>query len=147
MALFGMGQKKQEKQKVAPKKEQVKPAEKSKAAGKKEDKVVEQPAIVIAGMPGGLELSNVLIRPHVTEKATDLSMKGVYAFDVHKSANKSAIKMAIEKYYKVSPRKIAVSNIKTKTMRSNKNGRTVLKKRGGKKALVYLKKGDKIEFV
>ena len=35
-----------------------------------------------------LDLAYVLLRPHVTEKASDLSEKGVYAFEINKRANK-----------------------------------------------------------
>ena len=97
---------------------------------------------------GAMDLSFVLIRPHVTEKATDLAERGnVYAFEINKRANKMEVKLAVEKYYKVKPIKIAIINGKTKTMRSPRTGKTEVKSFGKKKALVYLKKGDKIDFV
>ena len=95
----------------------------------------------------GLDLAYVLLRPHVTEKASDLSEKGVYAFEINKRANKMHVMMAIEKLFKVRPIKVAVINEPTKYSKSPKTNRVVVKKAGGKKAMVYLKKGDKIEFV
>ena len=95
----------------------------------------------------GLDLAYVLLRPHVTEKASDLSEKGVYAFEINKRANKMHVMMAVERLYKVRPIKVAVINEPTKYSKSPKTNRVVVRKAGGKKAMVYLKKGDKIEFV
>ncbi len=95
----------------------------------------------------GLTLEQVLVNPHVTEKATDLSEKGVYAFNVNRLANKSQIAQAIEKYFKVRPAKIAVVVTKAKYARNPRTNRVQVKRAESKKALVYLKKGDKIEFV
>lgn len=95
----------------------------------------------------GLDLAMVLIRPHVTEKATDLSGHGVYVFDINKAANKMHVRQAVEKLYKVKPIKIAVVNGKPKFMKNSRTGRVQTKKTSVKKALVYLKSGDKIEFV
>lgn len=95
----------------------------------------------------GLPLTSVLMRPHVTEKATDLSTRGVYVFEVSKLANKMHVRQAIEKLYKVVPTKIAMVNGRPKLMKNPRTGRLQAKQKSIKKALVYLKKGDKIEFV
>ena len=95
----------------------------------------------------GIDLAMVLIRPHVTEKATDLSGHGVYAFEINNLANKMHVRQAIEKLYKVKPIKVAIVNGKPKLMKNTRTGRVQTKKTGIKKALVYLKQGDKIEFV
>lgn len=96
---------------------------------------------------GGLELNMILVRPHITEKATDLSEKNVYAFEIARGANKAQVRQAIEKFYKVKPVKIAVIMGIAKYMKNPRTGRMQTKKTAIKKALVYLKKGDKIEFV
>lgn len=96
---------------------------------------------------GGLDLTMVLLRPHVTEKATDLSEHSVYAFEINKLANKMHVRQAVEKFYKVKPVKIAVVNIMPKYGKNPRTGRVQIKKQGLKKAFVFLKKGDKIEFV
>nr|HMN68138.1 50S ribosomal protein L23 [Bdellovibrionales bacterium] len=49
----------------------------------------------------------VIKRPLVTEKNSILAEKGVYAFEVEKTATKSDIKMAVEKYFRV---KVAAVN-------------------------------------
>lgn len=96
---------------------------------------------------GGLDLMMVLMRPHVTEKATDLSERSVYAFEINKLANKMHVRQAVERFYKVKPIKVAVINIMPKYAKNPRTGRVQIKKQGLKKAFVYLKKGDKIEFV
>jgi len=94
-----------------------------------------------------LDLSMILVRPHVTEKASDLSEKGVYVFDVNTRANKSEVEQAVRYFFKVTPTKIAIINKKPKYARNPRTNRVEVKHAGSKKALVYLKKGDKIEFV
>lgn len=101
----------------------------------------------MAAKTGGLDLGHVLLRPHVTEKATDLSEKNVYAFEVNMRANKVHVRQAIEKLYKVSPVKIAMITTKAKTMKNPRTNRTQSKRQAGKKALVYVKAGDKIEVI
>ena len=80
----------------------------------------------------------------VTEKATALSERGVYAFEVARNATERAIEIAIRSLYKVSPVKVAFVPIRSKEIIvKGKKGRT----KGGKKAYVYLKKGEKIEVM
>jgi large subunit ribosomal protein L23 len=138
MALFGKKKNASEAEK--------KPAKAPKAeVVKKEEK--KETAVAKREVSTGRDLSGVLLRPHVTEKATDLSMRGVYAFEVSQGANKHAVAMAVESYYKVTPIRVAIINKKAKMSKSPRTGRMVVKQHGGKKALVYLKKGEKIEFV
>lgn len=86
-----------------------------------------------------------LIRPRVTEKASERAMNAnVYIFDIGKSTTKGDVKRAVVEAYNVHPVKIAVSPVRGKSvMHRGKMGKTA----HGKKAFVYLKKGDKIEFV
>lgn len=81
--------------------------------------------------------------PRITEKASFAVEKGVYTFDLKAGANKSEIVKEIFTKFKVKPVKVNILSVKdkTKTVRGRK---TVV--RGGKKALVYLKKGDKIDL-
>jgi large subunit ribosomal protein L23 len=93
------------------------------------------------------DLSRVIVRPRITEKAAIVSEDGVYVFDVSSDATKTMIKEAIEKIYKVSPRKIRITKVPSKLIRiRGERGKRGVKT-GGKKAYVYLKKGDSIEFV
>ena len=86
----------------------------------------------------------VIISPRVTEKATVKSGDNVYTFNVHQQANKRQVIQAVEKIYNVHPVKVRVVNIPGKpVMRRRIPGR----KARGRKAYVYLKKGDSIEFI
>jgi len=89
---------------------------------------------------------SVLIRPRITEKASDLqSTYNVYTFDIVKDANKKEIESAIKATYGVQPARTRVVNIPVKKVRTRKGGKGV--KAGGKKVYVYLKKGEVIDFV
>jgi len=93
----------------------------------------------------GIHTEDVILHPHITEKATDVSANGVYTFVVDQRANKTQIAAAVEKLFKVKPVKINVVNRKSHTV--VKRGRGSQKTPGMKKAMVYLKDGDKIEYV
>lgn len=107
--------------------------------------VVKEVKVSKAGK--GLAIDQVLLNPHVTEKASDLSEKGVYAFNVNLRANKDQVTRAVKMFFKVTPVKVAMIVNKPKYSRNPRTNRVQVKKAGQKKALVYLKKGDKIEFV
>ncbi len=85
-----------------------------------------------------------LLQPHITEQSTDLAKKNVYTFKVNPSANKVIIKKAIKEMYGFEPIKIRVIN--THSKKRSVRGK-IGTKSGFKKALVYLKEGDKIEFI
>ena len=87
---------------------------------------------------------NIIKNPRITEKGSNAVEQNVYTFNVSPSANKTEIKKAILALYKVKPIKVNVLSIARKhIMSKGKEG----VRGGGKKALVYLKKGDKIEFI
>lgn len=100
------------------------------------------PAAISAA--AGTSEATVLLRPRVTEKATALALRGVYAFEVTKGATERMVKSAIRALYSVSPVKVAFVPLRSKEIIvKGRKGRT----KGGKKAYVYLKKGEKIEIV
>lgn len=88
--------------------------------------------------------AGAIIRPKITEKAGILSQSGVYTFEIAESANKNTVATAIKSLYKVTPVKVAVIN--TPSKRVFVRGRRGVVP-GVRKALVTLKKGDKIDFV
>src|SRR3989338_4407933 len=120
---------------------------KEKSSATAEKKQPESVSDEGGGEKSGADHSAVLLRPHVTEKATDLSGRGVYAFEIDQRANKTEVRVAVEKLYKVKPIRGNVVNQKPKLMKNPRTGRVQTKQSGMKKALVYLKSGDKIEFV
>lgn len=87
----------------------------------------------------------VIKKPRITEKSgVKAESQNVYTFEVLKSATKTTIKEAIKDIYKVTPIKINIVNLPEKKVTSRgKIGR----KQSVKKAVVYLKKGDKIAFI
>ncbi len=90
-------------------------------------------------------LENVIIKPRITEKAVTTTDKtNAYTFQISKDANKSDVKEAIEKIYNVTPVKVNITNLPRKKV-GVRRGKGF--KKAVKKAVVYLKKGDKIDFV
>lgn len=91
------------------------------------------------------DLSAVILRPRITEKAAvKADESNCYAFDVAAGATKTDIKSAIAQIYKVVPTKVNIINIPKKPVRTRAR---MSVKGGGRKAYVFLRKGDKIEFV
>ena len=93
---------------------------------------------------GGIAIEDVLRRPHITEKASDLAERGVYVFEVDPRANKALVKRAVRIFYKVTPQKVRIIN--TPRKRVFVRGRYGVRS-GIKKALVYLKEGESIEII
>jgi large subunit ribosomal protein L23 len=90
------------------------------------------------------DLSHILTRPHITEKATASSENSVYVFKVHQSATKNFVAKAFEEKYKVAPIKVSTVTIPAKNVIVR--GKRGIKS-GYKKVYVYIKKGDKIEII
>jgi large subunit ribosomal protein L23 len=87
----------------------------------------------------------IIKNPRVTEKGSYALEQNVYVFDVVKNANKTEIKKAVFALYKVNPVKVNVLPVTKKKVVSRRGKEGT--RGGGRKAFVYLKKGDKIEFV
>jgi len=90
------------------------------------------------------KLENLILKPRVTEKASMNAENNIYIFDVSPRANKILIKEAIKNIYKVDAEKINILKVPSKNIISR--GKKGVKS-GGKKAIVYLKQGDKIEII
>jgi len=110
----------------------------------KKTAVTVKPAFVRAE-GGKFELSHVIVKPRITEKSTWHSAEGVYVFDVALNANKQQIAQAVRAIYTVTPRKVRIVTIPSKRKRSVRTGKLGMKG-GGKKAYVYLKKGETINL-
>lgn len=125
-------------------KDEKKPVAKKAAVKKTSDKPVTETKPAKTGKGISPELANVIRNPRITEKAAHISDQNVYTFDVAPGASKTEISKAIKAIYNLTPVKVNVSAIPTKRVfRATHIG----VKRGGRKAYVYLKKGDKIEFI
>ncbi len=86
---------------------------------------------------------NIVIKPHISEKATFLNESGFYVFRVAKKANKSEIKKEIEGKYSVNVLGVRIIKIPSKKIRT---GRIEGTKKGYKKAVVKLKEGQSIDI-
>ncbi|MCX7973759.1 MAG: 50S ribosomal protein L23 [Candidatus Aminicenantes bacterium] len=87
----------------------------------------------------------IILRPLITEKSTALKENNrEVCFEVHPEANKSEIKKAVEKLFKVKVERIRIVNLKGKKRRV---GRHLGETKSRKKAYVKLREGEKmIEF-
>lgn len=95
-----------------------------------------------------INILEVVKSPRVSEKAAVVvESSNAYIFNVAKNATKTQIKSSIEKIYKVTPLKITIAQVPNKKVQiRGKRGKTGVKS-GGKKAFVFLKKGERIEFI
>lgn len=85
----------------------------------------------------------IIIRPLITEKNTNLMSLNKYSFEVQRDANKTQIKQAVETIFNVSVTKVHTMNIRGKLRRrGQKFGYTA----NWKKAIVTLAEGDRIEL-
>ena len=95
-------------------------------------------------MKGKEALTNKILKgPHLTEKAAFLEEKSQYVFKVAKEATKPAIKEAVESFYGVQVKKVNIVKIPSK---KRSRGRKQGKKPGYKKAIVFLKKGQRLQI-
>lgn len=111
----------------------------------KSETVVKTKSTSIKGTSSGLSIENVILKPRITEKTVIVSdVANAYTFEIDPQANTRDVASAIEKIYKVIPVKINITRIPRKAV-GVRRGKGF--KGGGLKAVVYLKKGDKIDFV
>ena len=101
--------------------------------------------IVRANKTSDNRIAHVLIAPWFSEKALIGTEKGIYVFSIPLGATKKEVSDAIEKLYKVKPRKVSLTHLpaKRKPLRSRRGFGTRTRRH---KAYVYLKKGETITF-
>jgi len=92
------------------------------------------------------DLSSVLVKPRITEKAVTASERNVYVFEVRSDANKFDIRDAVKEIFGVTPVKVRTVTSQPRQSLSRARGRKVAVK-GLKKAYIYLKDGDSISLV
>jgi large subunit ribosomal protein L23 len=83
----------------------------------------------------------VIKRPLVTEKTSRMAEQGVYAFEVERKASKTDIRQAVEKFFRVKVQDVNTSVCRSRSRRTKLG---VSKAVVWKKAMVRLKKGEKI---
>ena len=85
----------------------------------------------------------ILVRPLVTEKNTNLMVLNKYCFEVLRDADKASVKRAVEAVFNVRVTAVHTMNVRGKLRR---RGRESGYTRSWKKAVVTLAEGDRIEI-
>lgn len=95
-----------------------------------------------------MKLSEVLVRPRITEKVNaQMENQGRYTFVVDKRANKLEIKNAVEQFYSVTVKEVNTIVVPAKAKsRFTKTGLVSGRKPAYKKAIVTLQEGDTIDL-
>ena len=86
-------------------------------------------------------MTDVLKKPVLTEKS--LALQTEYTFDVDLDANKTEVKIAVEKLFNVKVEKVNIMNVKPKAKRM---GRYEGKTNKRRKAIVKLAEGNSINY-
>lgn len=89
------------------------------------------------------EILKTIKTPHVTEKATMLEQENKYVLKIPSKANKISLRKALFSLYGKKIVKISIINVKPK---QRKRGRKIGYRSGYKKAIITLKKGEKLDF-
>ena len=149
MALFNILKKKKQKEEKTeiPVKDKV-VSQKEKEDRKEKSKTPEakKPRSKKETVKGKKEerFSHIILMPRITEKASLQSRGNSYTFNIAPSANKIQVKQAVKEIYNVNPVRVNIINMKPK----KKIVRGIRGKVASfKKAIVFLKEGDTIEFI
>jgi large subunit ribosomal protein L23 len=87
---------------------------------------------------------SVIVRPIVTEQGMHFAnVKGAYAFEVNKKANKTEIKNAVERIYGVKVEKVRTAN---RVGKRRRRGRVIGTTSAWKKAVVFLEADHHIDL-
>ena len=90
------------------------------------------------------DVRDVVIRPIITERSTEMMAENKYVFEVAPKSNKTEVKHAIEQIFDVKVESVNTMNVKGKPKRM---GRYVGKRKDWKKAIVKLTADSKaLEF-
>ena len=91
-----------------------------------------------------MNISEVLLRPTITEKSTILQEDGQYTFEVARKANKTMVKQAVEQNFNVT---VTGVNITMNRGKRKRYGPRIKKRPDVKKAVVTLRPGDRIDLI
>ncbi|MBU1159635.1 50S ribosomal protein L23 [Patescibacteria group bacterium] len=136
MSLLDIFKNKKGEDKFVKKQKEKDKAKKTETAAEKED--VKKTKTEFSGFS-----ATILEKPHITEKNTVLNEKNAYVFKINPKASKIMVKRAIKETYGMMPEKVNIvyAPAKKRFVRGKYGTKS-----GFKKAIVYLKEGDKIEI-
>lgn len=92
-----------------------------------------------------MTLTYIIKRPLITEQSLQDASKGIFTFEVSRSATKGQIKEAVEQFFGVTVEGVRTTTIASKPY-STRLRRRQLHTPVSKKAKVQLKKGQKIDL-
>ena len=92
-----------------------------------------------------MRLTDIIIRPIVTEKGVSLANTGKYIFEVRKDASKGAIASEVKRAFGVDVLKVSTMVVPGKKRRMGRT-RKFKKTPSWKKAVVLVKEGQKIDL-
>ena len=90
---------------------------------------------------------SVIKRPLVSEKTAAFAEDNKYVFEIHPCADRKEVAAAVEAQFKVTVTRVNILNAKGKQKMSRTKRGEIIKAPDVKKAIVTLKKGDKIELI
>ena len=91
-----------------------------------------------------MDLSQIIIKPIITEKATAQGAENKYCFKVAFKANRAQVKQAIEQFFGAKVLRTNLVTVRGKTRRAGRSKKE-FKQANWKKAIVQLKEGEKLE--
>ena len=92
-----------------------------------------------------MNLSQILIRPVLTEKSVHQEVNGKYTFEVHHDASKVDIKNALKALYGVHVDAVNMTHVPSK-YRTGKGRKLMEKRSAARRAIITLKKGEKLDI-
>lgn len=116
-------------------------SERVEAPGKAEIANEPQPEAVRVVQGNTGQAYQILVRPILSEKGTHLAGKGKYVFAVHPQSNKSEVRKSIQAVYNVHVENVHIVKMPGKMRRY---GRTTGRTANWKKAIITVRKGEKI---
>jgi len=92
-----------------------------------------------------MDLKTIIKKPLITEKAMKVAQDNRYTFIVDQRASKGQIKEAVRRFLKVEPVRVWTMKVKGEE-RWSSGRRRKIKVANFKKAIVEIKKGQKLDF-
>lgn len=90
-----------------------------------------------------MNANDILIRPIISEKSTELMELNKYVFEVSMKSNKLMVRQAVKDLFGVQPERVNIMRVRGKRKRIRyQYGKTA----AWKKAIITLKEGDKIDI-
>ncbi len=142
MAIFSNKKTEESTKKVSPKKEEESVAM-SELYSETASKSTKGASSKVAKDVKANQAYRILVKPLITEKATQLSAENKYVFVVALKSNKIEIAKAIQAVYGVKPVKVNLSNVSGKKVT---RGKIRGQRKDWRKAIVTLAKGQTIKI-